>query len=122
MLTNLKQSGAIVTALLLLCGPLSNAQARQDGFVDSVYEWGSWDLGIEPAAGGPIPAARRPVNVQQNNLKFRPNDNNKFTSSRETVMTTTQNGPTPLPPGSPAAPPSFAPPGAAPGSGTLPGR
>jgi hypothetical protein len=46
--------------------------------VDSVYEWGVWQLGIEPAAGGPIPVSTQALNVRLANVKFRPNDNSAF--------------------------------------------
>ena len=81
--------------LMLSAAPVALAAGA---YVDSVYGWGSWELGIEPAAGGPIPVANQPVAVQSNPQQFRPNANNAFTQRGETVMTTnTIPAPPPLP-------------------------
>ena len=40
---------------------------------DSVYAWGSWSQGIQPAAGGI--ASATPTSVQTPKVKFRPNEN-----------------------------------------------
>jgi hypothetical protein len=46
-------------------------------YVDSVYSWGIWELGIEPAAGPQAPA-NTALNNRARNLQFRPNDNAAF--------------------------------------------
>lgn len=122
MVKKFTQSVSIACAMLMLGSAFNAAHAKQDGFVDSVYQWGSWDLGIEPAAGGPIPPANRPVNVKTTNLQFRPNANNTFTSARDNVMSSSGNSPSPLPPSGAPTTPVIAPPGSTPGGGVLPGR
>ncbi len=87
----------------------------QDDFVDSVNDWGLWELGIEPAAGGPVIVPQAPVNVKTNNLQFRPNDNSSFASEVPVVVNNTN--PTSPPPSAPGV--ATAPPGSAPGGGTL---
>lgn len=54
------------------------AHATNDGanevFVDSVYSWGIWELGLEPESG-PEPPSGNALNDRSRSLKFRPNDN-----------------------------------------------
>lgn len=95
--------------------------AASESYRDSVYGWGSWELGIEPAAGGPIPAAGRPLRVQQNSMQFRPNQNSAFTGSVRNEMVSGDPDPIPTRPAGPSLPGKAAP-GAGPGSGVLPGR
>ena len=75
-------------------------------FVDSVHEWGTWELGVEPAAGGPAPMSDRALNVRLANVKFRPNDNTTFSPGASPVTITTPVAPAKLPtrvsPGVPA--------------------
>lgn len=100
MLKSIRQ--VLITALLATAVS-GTAVAADNGYVDTVYGWGSWELGIEPAAGGPIAQTRRPANVGNVNPQFRPNSNGAFTSrSNEVVLNTSGNGPSPVP--MPAAP------------------
>jgi len=43
---------------------------------DSVYSWGSWAQGIQPAAGAV--AGLTPAPVEQPQVNFRPNENSAF--------------------------------------------
>ena len=43
---------------------------------DSVYTWGTWSQGIQPAAGSAHTAL--PAPAQNPNVKFRPNENSVF--------------------------------------------
>jgi hypothetical protein len=52
----------------------TDSSAKSDEYVDSVYSWGIWELGIEPAAGPEAPA-NRALNNRALSLQFRPNDN-----------------------------------------------
>jgi hypothetical protein len=52
----------------------TDASSRNEMYVDSVYSWGIWELGIEPAAGPQAPA-NTAMNNRALNLQFRPNDN-----------------------------------------------
>ena len=91
--------------------------AHADDFSDSVYSWGSWELDIEPAAGGPIPAANRPIRVKLQNMQFRPNDNNRFTSPSDMMVAGDNPVPPPIPPTAP--PVTTGTPGAPPGTGDV---
>ncbi len=93
--------------------------AQQDAsFVDSVYDWGFWELGLEPAAGGPAAPKTTAVKINQRKLQFRPNDNSAFRG--KPAMITSDINPAPVAPPLPATPPTptAAPPGALPGGGS----
>lgn len=76
-------------AISLLC---TSALALSDGqkdmgnskpftnqaYVDSVYEWGLWEMGLTPAAGGAAPSPGRAITYRPSNIAFRPNDNSAF--------------------------------------------
>jgi hypothetical protein len=84
--------------------------AKNDEYVDSVYSWGIWELGIEPAAGPRAPA-NRALNNRARNLQFRPNDNAAYKIDSVPVPTVTTLAPPPPPapvvPAVPAGPPGF---------------
>ena len=66
-----------ILALLSLTSMATAAtdpSSRNEAYVDSVYSWGIWELGIEPAAGPQAPV-NTALNNRALNLKFRPNDN-----------------------------------------------
>ena len=44
-------------------------------YVASINEWGAWELGIEPAAGGPAPPSSGALNARSSNVTFRPKEN-----------------------------------------------
>ena len=96
------------------------AEAENTAYVDSVYSWGAWELGIEPAAG-PRAAQNTPMNDRSASLQFRPNDNAAFSTVAIPVNTAPPVPPTPTPPVIPSIPTRAAP-GSSPGTGTLPGR
>jgi hypothetical protein len=66
------------------------------GYVDSVYNWGSWELGLEPAAGGPAALPERAMSNRPANVRFRPNDNSVFGVDNHGMATVNQN-PSPTP-------------------------
>lgn len=60
---------------LILCAVLLSTQAVA-AEADSVYTWGEWAEGIQPAAG---PVAKvTPPPAQTPNVNFRPNENSAF--------------------------------------------
>lgn len=83
---------------LLLTSATAQADSKQtaDKYVDSMYSWGSWGLGIEPAAGGPVALPNNAVNNQPANVHFRPNDNSVYGLSKSGATTVSMN-PTPAP-------------------------
>ena len=90
------------------------ADTDTTAYVDSVHSWGTWALGIEPAAG-PRVAQNVPMQDRSASIHFRPNDNATFSTVALPESTT------PLPPVIPSIPTRAAP-GSSPGTGTLPGR
>lgn len=119
MIIRTSKSGALIAAMLLASGHFSSVHAADGGYVDSVYDWGTWELGIEPAAGGPVSVGNQPARVNQGGVQFRPNSNASFTTPGNIVLTTRDNSPVP-PPVTPTVP-SVTPgnPGAGPGIGNV---
>ena len=99
---------------ILLTSTAAQADSKQtstDKYVDSVYSWGSWELGVEPAAGGPVALPNNAVYNRPPNVHFRPNDNSVYGLNRHNVTTVSLNptpAPTHLPP---TVGPGVAPPG-----------
>lgn len=56
----------------------SDSNEATTSYVDSVYEWGAWELGLEPAAGGPAPSSNQALAVRGPGVNFRPNENSAF--------------------------------------------
>lgn len=65
--------------------------------IDSVYSWGPWELGLEPASGVATPADTT-LSDRSRQLQFRPNDNAAYVPRS-----------IPLGTGTPATPPAPAP-------------
>jgi hypothetical protein len=72
------------------------ATSGKDAYIDSVYSWGIWELGLEPASG-PQASANNAMNDRSKKLLFRPNDNAAYLSQSIPVPPVT-------PPPAPAAP------------------
>ena len=108
-----------LAACLFAWAPVGMAAQQNENFVDSVYDWGFWELGLEPAAGGPVTPKTTTVKINQRKLQFRPNDNSAFRG--KPAMITSDINPAPVAPPLPTTPPTptAAPPGAQPGNGTL---
>ncbi|MGB5397586.1 MAG: hypothetical protein WBN96_10590 [Gammaproteobacteria bacterium] len=108
---------AYVLALTVMFATSAGVSAASDneqtlaGKADSVYNWGSWELGLEPAAGGPIALPNRALSNRPASVRFRPSDNSVYSASTRTLAETTM-GPTPAPPVVPLTNgPGTAPPG-----------
>ncbi len=68
---------------------------NEDVYTDSVYSWGIWELGLEPASGPEVPATNA-MNDRSRQLQFRPNDNAAYIAQSVPV--------TPVPPVQPPTP------------------
>jgi hypothetical protein len=93
----------IIACLLMLTATAvasTDSTAGEDEYVDSVYSWGIWELGLEPASGPQIPA-NNAINDRSRRIQFRPNDNAAYISQRIPVPQPTIITP---PPPLPAAP------------------
>jgi len=104
-----RRNAAATLCAALLVGLATWAPERavaDENFVDSVYEWGSWELGLEPAAGGPVAPKTTTVKVNQRQLQFRPNDNSAFRGNAAIAVTA---GTSPTPPPVPVTPPTVGP-------------
>ena len=109
---------AIACTLMLAANAAAStdSSAGEDAYVDSVYSWGIWELGLEPASGPQMPA-NRAIKNRSGRLQFRPNDNAAYTTQSVPVSTVTTIAPAqptqpvpvtppkPIPVPVPAAPP-----------------
>ena len=68
----------------------------QEAYIDSVYSWGIWELGLEPASGPDAPA-NTAVNDRSRRLQFRPNDNAAYIPPSIPVGSTVTPPPVPVP-------------------------
>ncbi len=95
-----KASACLCAIALLLTSAAAQADNQQtrtaDKYVDSMYSWGSWGLGIEPAAGGPVALPDNAVNNRSANIHFRPNDNTVYGLNKHSATDVSLN-PTPAP-------------------------
>jgi len=97
----------------------------ETAYVDSIHQWGAWELDIEPAAGGITPASTKALNARDPKVSLRINS----IAALAPQAAVTFNSPTapivppvvpvippvpPVTPPRPAAPTNFAPPGATP--------
>lgn len=109
---------SVICLLAFTAAAYANTDTEAD--VDSVYSWGIWELGLEPASG-PVPAAGKAMNDRSRRLKFRPNDNAAYTiQSIPVPQTVTIAPPSPIPVAQPSATPPMplAPPGFSSGPAT----
>ncbi len=93
-------------------------------YVDSIHQWGAWELDIAPAAGGLQQPSTQALNARDTNVSLRANSISALSGApRATIAIpavpavpatpTTPAGP--ATPAIPAAPTTFAPPEATPG-------
>lgn len=81
---------------MLLTNTAAQADTATDKYVDSMHSWGSWELGIEPAAGGPAALPNNAINNRPAKVHFRPGDNTVYSLNRQNTSTVSLN-PTPAP-------------------------
>lgn len=104
--------------------------ATSTAYVDSIHQWGAWELDIEPAAGGLQQPSTQALHARDTNVSLRANSISALSDvPRATpampaipaVPATPTTPAVPATPAIPAAPTTFAPPGATPDvSVTLP--
>lgn len=79
----------------------TNSDDDTAAYVDSVYGWGAWELGLEPAAGGPVPVSNRTLTVRAPRVNFRPNENSALAPDARQTPVTKPGTPGELPTGGP---------------------
>lgn len=91
-------SAACLLGLSGLCFAETNSSSSEIAYVDSAYEWGSWELGIQPAAAAPAPSPQRAAAPRISGVQFRPNDNTAYApNARAITQTTIMPAPLPAP-------------------------
>jgi len=80
----------------------------QTAYVDSVHNWGAWELDIEPAAGGVQAAELQPLNARSANVALRTNSFSALAppAPQPEIIIASPQVPTPvIPPTPPVTPP-----------------
>lgn len=89
-------SAACLFALTAAAFATTDSTDARDAYVDSVYSWGIWELGLESASGPQLPA-NNAIKDRSRNLQFRPNDNAAYMTQSVAVP----NVPPVIPPPTP---------------------
>ena len=74
----------------------TGSSADEAAYVDSVYSWGSWELGLQPAPGPQTPGSGA-MNDRSRQLQFRPNDNATYMVQSVPIPSATAIPQPPLP-------------------------
>lgn len=87
----------------------SNDDAAKDlstsssAYVDSIHQWGAWELDIEPAAGGLTPQTTQPLNARSAKITIRTNSISALAPAAPATITPIS--PISVPPVIPVTPP-----------------
>lgn len=80
--------------------PTSDSKAA---YVDSIHQWGAWELDIEPAAGGLQQPSTQALNARDTKVSLRVNSINALRANGAATLSTATRA-TPAVPAIPAAP------------------
>lgn len=86
------------------------AASNTNAYVDSVHQWGAWEMDIEPAAGGLRQAKTQALAVRDSKLRLRTNSISALAPKSPVVFSAPTSPITPpvvpvTPPGPPVTPP-----------------
>ena len=84
-----------VACLFTLTTAAFAATNDEGAYIDSVYSWGIWELGLEPASG-PQESSKNAINNRSGKLLFRPNDNAAYIAQSIPVQPVLPPPPTPI--------------------------
>lgn len=88
--------------------PVSNEETNNTAYVDSIHQWGPWELDIEPAAGGLQQASTQALNARTTKISLRSNSVAALAPQRPAtpaIPAVPATPPTPAIPATPATPP-----------------
>ncbi len=91
----------LITASFVLTTPVV-ATNNNSAYVDSVHQWGAWELDIEPAAGGLQPQTSQQLKARDSKVRLRTNSISALAPQRAETIT---RPPLPVTPPAPAMPP-----------------
>ena len=95
----------LVTASLVLTTTsvaATNNDTAQDyntsstAYVDSIFQWGAWELDIEPAAGGLKPQTTQALNTRDSKVRLRTNSMSALAPPRQPVTISRPHAPLPV--------------------------
>jgi len=72
-LIQLAQSGLTIACIISASVAFAGSPGDDTTYVDSVHQWGAWELDIEPAAGGIAQPKVQPVAERESYLHLRTN-------------------------------------------------
>ena len=108
----------LITASLVLTTTsvaATNNNTAQDyntsstAYVDSVFQWGAWELDIEPAAGGLQPQTMQALNARDSKVRLRTNSMSALAPPQRPKTRTRAPAPLPVIPPLPAPVPTITP-------------
>lgn len=103
----------LVTASLVLTttsvGAINNDTAQDyntnsTAYVDSIFQWGAWELDIEPAAGGLQAQTTQALNARDSKVRLRTNSMSALAPPQKTKTRTRAPAPLPVTPPPPVIP------------------
>ena len=92
---NLAFACTAVACLFTLSTAAIAVTDTEDVYTDSVYSWGIWELGLEPASGSQDFASSA-IKDRSRRLQFRPNDNAAYMPQSIPVTPVQPPPPTPV--------------------------
>ena len=110
-LTSCKMSITLLTRLCLIAASFvltaTSAAATNENtaYIDSVHQWGPWELDIEPAAGGLKTQTTQALNARDSKVRLRTNSISALAPPQRPESITRPSAPLPVTPPAPAIPP-----------------
>ena len=110
-LTSCKMSITLLTRLCLIAASFvltaTSAAATNENtaYIDSVHQWGPWELDIEPAAGGLKTQTTQVLNARDSKVRLRTNSISALAPPQRPESITRPSAPLPVTPPAPAIPP-----------------
>ncbi len=95
---------ATLSTTVVIAGSPTPADASNAKYVDSIHQWGAWELDIEPAAGGIQQQTTQPLGTRYSQLELRTNSIAAVAPQRPVTFINTVTAPTVVPP-APVTPP-----------------
>ena len=83
--------------------------ASSTAYVDSVFQWGAWELDIEPAAGGLQPQTTQVLNARDPKVRLRTNSMSALAPPQRPKSITPPSSPIPIAPPLPIPVPTITP-------------
>lgn len=91
-------TAATLSTTAVIAGSPTPEEATKTKYVDSIHQWGAWELDIEPAAGGIQQQSTQPLSTRGSQVVLRTNSVAAVAPRRPATFTNTVTTPTVVPP------------------------